>query len=255
MDHREINRAAWNSEVGKRNYWTIPVDAEAIDRARQGCPMIHLTPIRYMPISWLEETGKRTLLLGGGGGQQGPLLAAYGKSVTTVDISEEQLEGDRLVAEREALDIRTVRCDMRELDFLQSGEMELVICPQAINFIDGTEKLYDEVARVLAKGGVFILSFANPALYLFDVKSLERGRMKIRYTLPFNAETSLSERQRERIAREKGTMEYSHTLSSLIGSLLEKGFVLSAMYTDGSDFEPVDSYLSDCHIALRLIRV
>ncbi len=255
MDTREINREAWNSEVEKHNYWTIPANAEEIEMARKKKPSIHLTPIRYMPLSWLENTGERTLLLGGGGGQQGPLLAAYGKKVTVVDISEGQLEGDRMVADREDLDIELVQGDMRELGFIHDGSVDLVINPQAINFIDDIDTLYSEVARVLRKGGVYIVSFANPALYLFDVKKLERGKMKIRYTLPFSAEASLSEKEKMRILSEKGTMEYSHTLEKLIGSLLEKGFMLSAMYTDGSDFEPIDSYLSDSYIALRLVRV
>ncbi len=257
MDIRSVNRAAWDSEVEKHNFWTIPVNAEMIDEARNKRPMLRLTPIRFMPIEWLENTGKRTLVLGGGGGQQAPLLAAYGKDVTLIDISERQIEGDRMVAEREDLKIGTIVADMCDLSRFPDGSFDLVVNPQAINFIseEDLERLYSEVSRVLIKGGVYIVSFANPILYLFDARKLEKGKMKILYTLPFSTENSVTDREREKIVREKGTMEYSHTFTSLVSSLLEKGFLMSGMYTDGSDYEPLDSYIVDCYIALRLVRV
>ena len=251
MDAKEINRIAWNNEVEKRNYWTIPVNHEEILDARKKEIKIHLTPMKYMPPSFLEGTGKRTLLLGGGGGQQGPLLAAYGKSVTVVDISERQLENDQIVCEREDLEITTVNADMCSLDFIEDGSFDFVMIPESINFISELDKLYSEVDRVLKKDGVLIISFANPALYIFDVKKLERGKLKIKYTLPFNSEVSLS---RKEIERKFDTMEYSHTLDEIIGGLLKRNFTVIDFYTDGSDTEPIDSYLVDCYIAMKLIK-
>ncbi|MCR5732071.1 MAG: class I SAM-dependent methyltransferase [Sphaerochaetaceae bacterium] len=255
MDAKEINRIAWDSEVEKHNYWTIPVNSEEIEAARNKNPKLHLTPIKYMPLYWLNDTGADTLLLGGGGGQQGPLLSAYGKRVTVVDISSNQLENDRAVCEREGLDIKTINCDMCNLEELEDSSFDLVINPQAINFVPNLDGLYGEVDRVLKKGGVYILSFANPTLYLFDADKLLKGKVKIKYTLPFKSEVSMSRKEVERLIEEKGTLEYSHTLDDIIGSILKRGFLLSAFYSDGSDTEPIDSYLVDCYMALRFIKV
>ena len=49
-------------------------------------------------------------------------------------------------------------------------------------------------------------------------------------------------------------MEYSHTLDEIIGGLLKRNFTVIDFYTDGSDTEPIDSYLVDCYIAMKLIK-
>ena len=52
--------------------------------------------------------GLDILCLASGGGQQGPTLAAADAKVTVFDASVNQLAQDRIVAEREGLDINTV---------------------------------------------------------------------------------------------------------------------------------------------------
>ena len=69
-----------------------------------------------MPVDWLGDVkGKRILCLASGGGQQGPILAAAGARVTVFDNSPAQFEKDRIVAERDGLQIVTELGDMRDL--------------------------------------------------------------------------------------------------------------------------------------------
>jgi hypothetical protein len=120
MDVRAHNRAAWDKHVENHNRWTVPVDAHAVEQARRGDFELFLTPTKPVPLDWFENlAGAVTLCLASGGGQQGPLLAAAGAIVTVFDNSPRQLAQDRLVAERDALDIKTVEGDMADLSQMQ----------------------------------------------------------------------------------------------------------------------------------------
>ena len=126
--------------------------------------------------------------------------------------------------------------------------------PVSLNFHPDIDKVYRQVHRVLRPGGVFMFAIANPVMYMFDVKALERGRMRIRYTLPFSSEKSLSQRQRRHLVDSGDTFEYSHSLESIIGGVCRTGFVIRDFYSDTSDFEPVDSFVNDCYFAMLCIK-
>ena len=91
MEIREYNRRAWDSEVDKGNEWTLPVNTETINKARQGDWHIVLTPTIPVPREWFPNLeGLEVLCLASGGGQQGPILAAAGAKVTVLDNSPMQ---------------------------------------------------------------------------------------------------------------------------------------------------------------------
>ena len=130
MDIRDYNRTAWNSEVAKKNEWTVPVTSEAIARAREGDWSVVLTPEAPVPRDWFGDlTGAKVLGLASGGGQQGPILAAAGADVTVFDNSPAQLGQDQLVAERDGLSIETVEGDMRDLSRFADNSFDLIFHP------------------------------------------------------------------------------------------------------------------------------
>lgn len=254
MDIAEQNRLAWNREAEDNNFWTRPVTDEDIAEARKGHPHIRILPDDDLPSSWIKEMKGRTLALASGGGQEGPILAAMGCSVTVTDISERQLEHDRDTAEMAGLKLDTVRCDIGEEFPFEDGSFDSILNPISVNFTPDVLHVWSECARVLRKGGYLITGFANPIMYMFDVPALAKGKMRIKYTLPFDAEQAYSERQKEKLQRSGGTMEFSHTLSSLLGGLCQAGFVIKDVITGGSDFEPVDSFVHDCYMAVLAVR-
>lgn len=254
MDTSKANRAAWNEEVERGNIWTRPVTREDIEKARGGKPQIQILPQKYLNDNWLEAVQGKVLALASGGGQQGPLLAAAGLDVTVTDLSEKQLENDRKVATREGLQLRTIQMDMSEPFPFASGFFDTIFNPVSINFVKDPYAVYGECSRVLRKGGTLITAFANPAMYIFDVKKLEKGKMKIRYTLPFSTAAALSDREQEKLIETKDTFEYSHTFASLFGALSESGFLIKDVITSGSEFEPIDSFLQDCYLAVLAVR-
>ena len=103
---------------------------------------------------------------------------------------------------------------------------------------------------MLADDGTFIFGIANPALYMFDDRLLFKGRMKIRYTLPFSDTKSLSEKELMKRIAKNDTVEYSHTLDDILGTLTKLGFAMTGFFSDTSGFEPIDSFLHDCYMAI-----
>ena len=127
VDVRAFNRDAWNRQVAGGNEWTKPVDEKVIADARRGDWSIVLTPQIPVPADWFPPLeGAEVLCLASGGGQQGPILSAAGAKVTVYDNSPSQLAGDRSVAVRENLEIRTVEGDMRDLSVFPDSTFDLI---------------------------------------------------------------------------------------------------------------------------------
>jgi SAM-dependent methyltransferase len=233
MDVRALNREAWNRLVDVGDRWTIPVNAEEIARARLGDWSILLTPTRPVPRSWFpaDLSGVSILCLASGGGQQGPILAATGATVTVFDNSPKQLGQDRMVAEREGLDIRTIEGDMADLSVFDDETFDLIFHSCSNCFISDVRPVWREAYRVLRKGGVLSVGFVNPIRYVFDEQLEEQGQLVVRHGLPYSDLTSLDDSEREQVLK-RGPLQFGHTLEDQIGGQLDAGFVISGMYED-----------------------
>jgi SAM-dependent methyltransferase len=251
LDIRDHNRRAWDREVERGNRWTQPVTPEEIARARQGQWQIVLTENLPVPADWLGDvTGRDVLCLASGGGQQAPILAAAGARVTLLDNSPRQLAQDRLVAEREGLELTTIEGDMRRLDTLADESFDLIVHPVSNVFVDDVLPVWAEAHRVLRPGGRLLAGFNNPALYLFDQAAANRGELVVRHSLPYSDIDSLTESERQAIIDNSQTLEWSHTLTELIGGQLDAGLVLSGFYEDHHNEHPLSRYMPT-YIATR----
>ena len=79
------------------------------------------------------------------------------------DNSPQQLARDRLVAEREGLEIRTVQGDMRDLSAFADASFDLVFHPVSNLFCPEVRPVWREAYRVLRQGGILLAGFMNPA--------------------------------------------------------------------------------------------
>ena len=234
MDIREHNRLAWDRQVENGNQWTVPVGPEEIAAARRGQWTIYLTPTKPVPRTWLPDLlGQQVLCLASGGGQQGPVLSAAGAHVTVLDNSPKQLEGDRLVAEREGLAIETVEGDMADLTMFPDGQFDAIVHPVSNVFVPDVWPVWREAFRVLRSEGVLIAGFGNPVQYLFDYELIERtGRLEVEYALPYSDVEHLTEEEKRRYEEKGIPFEFSHTLEDPIGGQIAAGFVISGFYED-----------------------
>ena len=179
---RKINRNAWERKVEIGNRWTIPVNSAEIAAAKQGNRKIYLTPTQEVPRAWFQDLdGLEILCLASGGGQQGPILAAAGALVTVFDNSPRQLAQDRLVAEREGLNISTIEGDMRDLSIFSDESFDLIVHPVSNCFVPEVKKVWVEAYKVLRSEGELISGFINPVDYLFDEKQAGKGIYYLKY--------------------------------------------------------------------------
>ncbi len=164
--------------------------------------------------------------------KQGPILAAVGARVTVFDNSPAQLGRDRLVADRDGLDLRTVEGDMRDLSAFADGSFDLLVHPVSNIFIPDVLPVWREAHRVLRPGGVLLSGCLNPGTYLFDRMLEEQGVLQVRFPLPYADISSMSEEERVRTIGADNAYEWSHTLTDLIGGQLDAGFTITDFYED-----------------------
>ena len=255
MSVRDYNREAWDREVERRNEWTVPVGPEVIEAARQGRWGVLLTETRPVPRDWFPDLeGADVLCLASGGGQQAPILAAAGANVTVLDNSPRQLAQDRLVAEREGLDLRTVEGDMADLSVLGDESFDLVFHPVSNLFVPEVRPVWAEAYRVLRRGGSLLAGFLNPAVYIFDLELADSsGEVRVRYALPYADATSKGEEEVAGQIERGEPLEFSHTLEDQIGGQTEAGFVIAGLYEDRHRDDPISAHMPT-YIATRAIK-
>ena len=224
------NRVAWDHLVGEDNEWTRPVSSDVIRRARHGDWSVVLIGHEPVDPSWFPQdiTGVDVLCLASGGGQQGPVLAAAGARVTVLDNSPRQLEQDQFVAARDGLDVTTVLGDMRDLSMFADERFDLVFNPVSNLFCPQLAPVWRECFRVLRPGGILLVGFVNPDLYIFDVEVMDStGELVVRHSLPYSDLTHLSPDERAHALGPDAPVEYSHTMSEQLGGQLAAGFVIT----------------------------
>lgn len=254
LDASTHNRRAWDTLVGAADPWTVPVTSGEIREARAGRWHIALTPGRVVPRDWIPPLeGTRTLCLAGSGGQQAPVLAAAGACVTAFDLSPRQLDQDRLVAEREGLEITTVQGDMRDLGAFADAAFDLVVHPCSNCFVPDIEPVWREIARVLAPGGVLLAGFINPLWFIFDEAASDRGELVVRHRLPYRDDTHLDADELRALCARGDPLVFSHSLEAQIGGQLGAGLVLTAIVEDDWPGKPL-SMFAPAFIATRAMK-
>jgi SAM-dependent methyltransferase len=244
VELRTYNRDAWDRRVAAGNRWTVPVGPEVVAAARRGDWQVQLTPTRPVPRGWFPElAGLEVLCLACGGGQQGPVFAAAGARVTVVDISPRQLAQDRLVAERDGLDVETVPADMANLSAFADGRFGLVFHPVSNCFVPDVPPVWRETFRFLRPGGVLLAGFTNPVLYVFDDTLAERGELSVRHVVPYSDLASLTEAERQRYVDRGEPLVFGHTMEDQLGGQTDAGFLLTGFYEDHDPGHPLVNYL------------
>lgn len=226
QNYQDINAQAIGKWIDEGWEWGRPITHETFVKATEGDWSLLLTPTKPVPQDWYPQLeGADVLGLASGGGQQMPILTAAGARCTVLDYTPQQLESERMVAEREGYDITCVRADMSQPFPFADDSFDLVINPVSLCYVREVEPIWREVARVLRPGGVLLTGLDTGLNYIFneDEREVVRG-------LPYDpiAEPSILEEQ----PVEEYGMQFSHTLDDLLGGLLHTGFVIDDLYED-----------------------
>lgn len=112
-NYTEYNSKTWDKWSDEGDIWTLPINHEEYEKAKNGDWKVFLTPCKTVPKEWfLPFKGSKLLGLASGGGQQMPVFAALGANVTVFDLSDRQLAAERMVSEREEYRINIIKGDM-----------------------------------------------------------------------------------------------------------------------------------------------
>ena len=165
MKHiHESNRACWN---GWAKWWGRRRDKKGVWRKCHRDPTLVLSPGEMQFLG--DVAGKDVCVLASGDNEVVFALAGMGANVTSVDISEGQLE----IAEERArilgLEITFLRSDVADLAAVEDGTFDAVHTGGGVAvWISDLRKYHAEAVRILKPGGVFVVNEFHPMRVLFS---------------------------------------------------------------------------------------
>ena len=244
----DFNKERWNQVSKKKgNPYTIPISHEQLMEARNKPIEVALTVGKSVPIEWFENAkGNKLLGLACGGGQQGPLFSIKGYETTIMDYSEAQVDSDRLVADREELSLTTAQADMTKEFPFDDESFDIIFCPVSNAYVEDLENMWQESYRVLKRGGLLMVGYMNPWIYMYDADTVwdfPEKELVLKYNLPFNSR-QLEEEGVIKINPEYG-YEFSHTLESQIRGQLQTGFAMIDFYESKDSRNRLTTYGTD----------
>lgn len=249
----KINSKAWNSMVDDGIEWSIPISHETYIDAQNGKWDVLLTSRKFVPKDWfIDMKGAKVLGLACGGGQQCPIFKALGADVTVFDNSEKQLMKEKIVAEREKYDIKLVKGDMAYLSCFEDNSFDMVFNPVSTCYIRDVIPVWNEVYRVLKKGGTFLTGFANPVAFIFSEPNGSRD-MTVKAKLPFDPIADLSKDELNELIQRGGPLFFSHTLDTLLGGQMRAGFRMVDLYEDDDQYDEICEY-TPTYIATKSVK-
>jgi ubiquinone/menaquinone biosynthesis C-methylase UbiE len=187
-----------------------------------------LPGVAHIPRNLLHGVaGKDVLCLASGGGQQTAVFGLLGADVTSLDICEGQLAGDRIAADHYGYPISTVKGDMRDLSVFADECFDLVFQEVSIVFVPDVREVYREVHRVLRPGGSYFVDHCNPATFPTCFEGGDNGWDGTAYRIaePYIGGPILKTASgTENMTEGEPIGEYRHLLIDIFGGLTELEF-------------------------------
>jgi ubiquinone/menaquinone biosynthesis C-methylase UbiE len=223
MDNiNKTNRERWNALARANVEWSQPFLDFTPQKAAEYV-------FRYGIVK--DVAGKKVLCLASGGGQDSVAFGLLGADVTVFDLSDVQLERDRLGAAHHNLVVETIQGDMRDLSVFIDNLFDLVWQPYSVNFVPSVETVYREVARVLKPGGIYYMSFANPFVHAVDDEAwdgnaypLNRFYIDGEDTITYFPHWNVTQPDGKQVKLDS-PHEFRHTLSTVLNTMAKNGFV------------------------------
>lgn len=214
MSHLNANEKAWDRLARENSQFArVATDDECAH------PLLALDRRGWLPGS---VKGMDVLCLASGGGWQSILYAVAGANVTVVDLSPEMLKRDVQQAKIRDVNVKAVQASMDDLSQFADASFDIVHHPVSTCYIPKLKLVYEEVARVLRGGGLYISQHKQPtSLQIAERDQRNRYVLGVSYyhndPLPAVQDSAY---------REEGSVEYLHRWEELIGDLCRCGFVI-----------------------------
>lgn len=217
----EHNRIAWNSFRRQRDEGLSHERNDSAQDILEGRSRLSPEMIRLAG----NISGKRLLDMGCGEGAETLEWARLGAEVVGVDNSPKQLEAAQRNAEKLGISCEWVQADLVKLaDNVERKGFDIAFSLWVTAWIGDKEAWFRSVYRALKPGGVFILGGGHPVGgYLEEIADGREDRDSYFEEGPFTYESD--EAGTFNPAREfLKTMEWAHTMGSMITTLAHVGF-------------------------------
>jgi ubiquinone/menaquinone biosynthesis C-methylase UbiE len=233
-NYRQKNEAAWDRMARQQNRLAKPArekdfvnPLETVD----GC-------------GWLggDIRGKTVLCLAAGGGRQGPIYAAAGAIVTVVDISEEMLNLDRIVADEKHFTIHTIKASMDRLTNIDDRSFDIVIHPVSTCYVHDISAVFGEVARVIRPNGLYVSQHKTPTSLQASLSPSNSQAYELERS--YYSDEPLPSPSQPTLIREPGTQEFIHRWEQIVGGICRAGFAVEDLSepNHGNVSEPLGSF-------------
>jgi len=184
-----------------------------------------------------DVAGKRACVLGSGDNLAVFALAGLGAEVTSVDISERQLDVARERAESLGLEVCFVRADVADLGGLEDSIYDVVHTSRHVAvWVSELRAFYREAVRILKPGGLFLVTEYHPIRRVFkddpDALTVERSYLE---RGPFYCE--VADGLFDRGPGKLPSYESHWTVADLYHAMIDPGCALIALDEIGDEAE------------------
>ena len=239
MNYQETNKDMRDKWSSNECVWTIPMSHEEFLSCKRNDYNIYLVSLKPVPKDWLGNMKwLKVLALCSGWWQQCPYFAANGAEVTVIDISEQQLESERLVAKRENYDINIIQGDIANGLPFDDNYFDIIFNPVSCCYIESFKEVWMECNRVLKPGGRLMTGVPNPIMFLYKRMG---DNIELKYKMPYNPFEALTVEEMENLFKTDG-VQFGHSFDELIGWLVHSGFNIVDFY---EDYYPVDTSVNN----------
>ena len=239
MNYQETNKDMRDKRSSNECVWSIPMSHEEFLSCKRNGYNIYLASLKPVPKEWLGKMkGLKILALCSGWWQQCPYFAANGAEVTVIDISEQQLESERLVANRENYDINIIQWDITNGLPFDDNYFDIIFNPVSCCYIESFKEVWMECNRVLKPGGRLMTGVPNPTMFLYKKIG---DNIELKYKMPYNPFESLTVEEMEKLFKTDG-VQFGHSFDELLGWLVHSGFNIIDFY---EDYYPVDTSVNN----------
>jgi ubiquinone/menaquinone biosynthesis C-methylase UbiE len=184
------------------------------------------------------------LCLAASGGQQSAAFGLLGARVTVCDLSENQLEKDRLAADHYGFPVETVQGDMQDLSGFAFDSFDIVWLAHSINFVPDARTVIRQVSRILKNHGKARLNFTNPYVHGawdnpkddgFIISSYYKDGAEVENADPLWQFTD----PEGKLHRVRGPKEFRHYLSTIINTTIKSGLRILGLWEEvGAEQNP-----------------
>ena len=174
-EKHEANRKGWDAISDQ---WQAMIEQRVDWRKCPTDPTIALSREELEHLG--DVSGKDAIVLGSGDNLVVFALAGMGARVTSVDISQKQVDTAAERAAELGLEITFVRADVVDLSSLEDGSFDLVYTGGHVAvWVSDLKAYYLEAGRILRPGGMFMVSEYHPFRRVWEESPRE---LKVEYS-------------------------------------------------------------------------